>query len=395
MRSTALSGLPAMLACLLAIAGCASTPTPAPAPDPRPPLTLVGYVTAGEPVRASAAAELDVANFAFAAPDAAHRVGLGTAQNAAALSELVRLRQRAPGLRVVLSIGGWGAGHFSEAAATPQTRAVFVDSAMALLRQYDLDGLDIDWEYPTLADAGISASADDKAHFTALLSDLRAALDAQGARDGRRYLLTIAAAEGRLASGLDLPAIAPLLDWINLMTYDFYGSLTPTTGHAAALGRSRLAPAEARTTETAVDSFLRAGVPAAKLHVGMAFYGRRFGEVAPRQAGLLQPYRSDGGFISYRQIVEGDLTGSGGFESHWDPQARAAWLWNPRSAQMISYEDPRALREKVAYARAQGLGGVMFWELHQDHGQDLLDVVRQAIDAPAPAAATSALTPAR
>jgi chitinase len=142
-----------------------------------------------------------------------------------------------------------------------------------------------------------------------------------------------------------------------------------------------------------VDSFLRAGVPAAKLHVGMAFYGRRFGEVAPQQAGLLQPYRRDGGFISYRQIVEGDLVGSGGFASHWDPQARAAWLWNPRSAQMISYEDPRALREKVAYARAQGLGGVMFWELHQDHGQDLLDVVRQAIDDPA--AARPDLIPAR
>ncbi|TAA39201.1 glycoside hydrolase family 18 protein [Pseudoxanthomonas winnipegensis] len=394
MRLIASSGLSAVLACLLTLTGCASAPSPAQPTFPRKPLTLVGYVTAGEPVRASAAAKLDVANFAFAAPDAAHRVSLGTTQNAAALSALVRLRQQAaPGLRVVLSIGGWGAGHFSEAAATPQARAIFVDSAMALLRQYDLDGLDIDWEYPTLADAGISASADDKAHFTALLGDLRAALDAQGARDGRRYLLTIAAAEGRLASGLDLPAIAPLLDWINLMTYDFYGSLTPTTGHAAALGRSRLAPADARTTEAAVEGFLRAGVPAAKLHVGMAFYGRRFGEVAPQQAGLLQPYRSDGGFISYRQIVEGDLVGSGGFASHWDPQARAAWLWNPRSAQMISYEDPRALRDKVAYARAQGLGGVMFWELHQDHDQDLLDVVRQAIDDPA--AARPDLIPAR
>jgi chitinase len=252
---------------------------------------------------------------------------------------------------------------------------------MALLRTHDLDGLDIDWEYPTLDDAGISASPDDKANFTALLGQLRAALDAEGARQQRRYVLSIAAAEGRFASGLDLPRIAPLLDWINLMTYDFHGSLTPTTGHAAGLGASKRDPDHARNGEAAAQYFLDAGVPAAKINLGMAFYGRRFGDVTDAQHGLYQRFASDGGFISYGEIVQGQLLRHG-FTRYWDDDAQSAWLWNPATHQMISYDDPQALQAKVRYVRTHGLGGVMYWEYRQDDGEALLDVVRGALDTP-------------
>lgn len=377
----------ALICAVLSLAACASAGfppvDPPPLSPPTPALKLIGYVSNGATLPAISARKLDVVNFAFAVVDPQHRVSLPDADGPRMLDGLVRLRQDNPRLKIVLSIGGWGAGYFSEAAATAPARQAFVDSAMALLRTHDLDGLDIDWEYPTLDDAGISASPGDKANFTALLGQLRRALDAEGATRHRRYLLSIAAAEGRFASGLDLPRIAPLLDWINLMTYDFHGSLTPTTGHAAGLGASRLDPGHARNGAAAAQYFLDAGVPAAKINLGMAFYGRRFGQVTDARHGLYQPFASDGGFISYGEIVQGRLL-QHGFIRYWDADAQAAWLWNPATGQMISYDDPQALQAKVRYVRQHGLGGVMYWEYRQDDGEALLDVVRTAIDTPGP-----------
>lgn len=370
-----------LLLCLLLL-GCMTAPAlagPAVQAAARP--RVVGYVANGEQLPDIDPRKLNVINFAFTVVGPDHRVRFPDALGPRTVDGLVALRKRNPDLKIVLSIGGWGAGHFSEAAATPAARQAFTDSAMALLRRHDVDGLDVDWEYPTVGDAGISASPADRDNFTALLKSLRAALEAQGKDTQRHYLLTIAAAEGRFAAGLDLPRIAPMLDWINLMTYDFYGSATPTTGHSGALYPSAQRRGEGRSADEAVRYFTQAGVPAAKLHLGMAFYGRRFGDVQADQHGLLQRYASDGGFISYRRIVDERLT-EHGFERHWDDSAQAAWLWNPSTAQMISYDDPQALRAKVAYVRRHGLGGVMFWEYREDHDEDLLDVVGKALDAP-------------
>lgn len=369
-----LTALCAMTLCQLAVSAAAGE-------RPR----VVGYVANGETLPDIDPRKLDIINFAFTVVDPAHRVHFPDALGPRTVDGLVKLRARNPDLKIVLSIGGWSAGNFSEAAATPAARQAFTDSAMALLRRHDLDGLDVDWEYPTVADAGISASPADRDNFTALLQSLRNALDAHGKTRQRHYLLTIAAAEGRFAAGLDLARISPLLDWINLMIYDFYGSATPTTGHSGGLYPSAQRKGEGRSADEAVRYFLEAGVPAAKLHLGMAFYGRRFGDVQPAQQGLFQRYASDGGFISYRQIIDKRLTDNG-FERHWDDRAQAAWLWNPKTAQLISYDDPQALRAKVDYVRRHGLGGVMFWEYREDHGEDLLDVVQQALRAPAPRA---------
>lgn len=126
---------------------------------------------------------------------------------------------------------------------------------------------------------------------------MRARLDAEG--DGKRhYLLTIAAAEGRAAEGLELPRIARSLDWINLMTYDFYGGLTKTTGHHSGLRNSPLALPTGRNTVDAVQYFLDAGVPADKINVGVPFYGRTFGDVGPDNHGRFQKFTTEGGFIT-------------------------------------------------------------------------------------------------
>src|SRR4029077_7128957 len=98
--------------------------------------------------------------------------------------------------------------------------------------------------------------------------------------------LSIAAADGPFVSGVDIAAVAPYLDWFNLMTYDFVNSLTPFTGHHSGLGAAQNAPPEARTAQRAVRQFLSAGVPPDKLVVGAAFYGREFADVAAVHRGL-------------------------------------------------------------------------------------------------------------
>lgn len=346
---------------------------------------VIGYVSDGEKLPPISARKLDVINFAFAHVNPQHEVFLPRETAARSLAGLTALRKDNPDLKIVLSVGGWGAGNFSEAAATEAARARFADTAVELVRRHDLDGVDIDWEYPGHPGPGISYSADDKANFPLMLEAVRTKLDALGKTQGDRYyLLTIAAADGDAARGLDIPRISAILDWINLMTYDFYGSLKRTTGHHAGLRPSRTAEPGSRNTVQAVEEFLAGGTPPRKLHVGLAFYGRTFDEVTDGNNGLDQPFASGGGFISWREIARSRLNKEG-YVRHWDDQAQAAWLWNPTLRKMISYEDPQALKAKVAYVREKRLGGVMYWEQSNDPDEQLLDVTREALFTDTPA----------
>lgn len=340
---------------------------------------VIGYVMDGETLPRISAEKLDVINFAFALVRPDNTIYLPGETATRSLAALTGLRKVNPQLKVLVSVGGWGGDHFSEAALTDASRARFADSAIAMVHAHDLDGVDIDWEYPTLPGPGISHRPQDRENFSLMLETLRARLDALGQEQGgRHYLLTIAAAEGVAAQGLEIARITGSLDWINLMAYDFYGSLTSTTGHHTGLHRSRTAEADGRATDTAVEEFLAAGVPPRKLNVGVAFYGRGFADVQPDNQGLNQPFKRDGGFLSWRQI-KADHLGQPGFIRHWDEQAQAPWLWNADSRHFISYDDPQSLRAKAAFVRAKGLGGIMYWEHRQDADEELLDVIRAGL----------------
>ena len=342
---------------------------------------VVGYVMDRDPLPAIGAHKLDAVVFSFALIDPAHTVYFPRPGMTRRLDQLVALRREHPDLQVLLAIGGWGAGHFSEAAATENGRLAFARTAVALVRRHDLDGLDIDWEYPTLPGPGISHAPADRANFPLLLKAVRDALDTLSVRTGKRYLLTIAAADGEAARGLDLPRIVPLVDGIHLMTYDFDGGPGGSTTHHAGLHRSASAGDEVRNTVRAVDEFLLAGVPPRKLLVGMAFYGKRFTDVAAGNDGLHQPFAGTVSFLPWREI-RNDWLLREGFVRHWDEAAQAAWLWNARSREFISYEDPDAIRAKAAFARERGLGGVMYWQHDQDDDEHLLDVAREAMSVP-------------
>jgi chitinase len=358
------------------LAGCATIAMPPPVPAGPTHYLVVGYDTVAHGVGAMDVDKIDVLIFAFAHVEQ-DRVVLD-ADGAQRLQQLVALKAAHPRLRVAVSVGGWGAGGFSEAAGTDAGRRRFADSAAQMLVASGADGLDVDWEYPGHDEAGIAASPADRAHFTLLLQAVRASLDRAGAAHGRqgagRYTLSIAAADSQFVDGIDIAAVAPLLDWFNLMTYDFNNSLTPTTGHHAGLHASALAVPGARTTDRAVRQFLAAGVPPHKLLIGVAFYGLQFNEVHASDYGLYQPYGRFGTAHPWPEL-EKDFIGKHGYVRYWDANAQAPYLWNAATRSFISYDDPQSIAAKAAYVKAHRLGGIMYWEQSQDAHNQLLDAM--------------------
>lgn len=344
------------------------------AANARPPVAyrVIGYATGWNPVQDKDLHKIDTLIFAFAKVEGG-RVVLG-ATAAERLQPLIALKSRDPGLKVDISVGGWSAGGFSEAAGTATGRKAFADSAARMVVARDADGLDIDWEYPGHNESGIAASPDDRRNFTLLLQAVRASLDAAGAVHHRHYTLSIAIADGPFVSGIDLAAVARYVDWFNMMTYDFCNSMTPETCHHTGLHASKLAPADARTTGRAVRQFLAAGVPAGKLVIGAAFYARVFGGVDAAHDGLYQPYKKFVGEVPWPKL-KADFIGKQGFARHWDPQADAPWLWNAGTHTFITYDDPESIAAKTAFVKARHLGGIMYWEQSLDPTDELLDAI--------------------
>jgi chitinase len=359
--------LSALLA-MLAVPACALGAQPAPAAGEH--YRVVAYDTVQHPIPADEADRIDTLIFAFARV-VDGRVTLDAAARGR-LQQRIALKAAHPGLKVTVSVGGWGAGGFSEAAATAAGRQRFADSAAALLAETHADGLDVDWEYPGHHESGIASSPQDREHFTALLKTLRATLDRDGR--GKHYLLSIAAADGPFVDGIDIAAVAPSLDWFNLMTYDFCNAMTPTTCNHTGLHASKLAPADARTLARAVRQFLAAGVPPAKLVPGVAFYGREFAEVDPAHHGLFQHYGHFQGMIPWPRL-KADYIDHRGYVRYWDAQAEAPYLWNQQTRRFISYDDPRSIAAKAAYVKAQHLGGLMYWEQGNDPDGELLRAI--------------------
>lgn len=292
------------------------------------------------------------------------------------------VRQRNPRIKVLISVGGWGVGGFSDAALTDSSRQRFAQTAVALLRTQRADGLDVDWEYPGHHEADIDWRPADRENFTALLTTLRQAFDRASREDAqapRHYLLTAALADGRYLDHVQLAAVAAQLDWINVMTYDFNNSLTSTTGHHAGLFRSAASrDPHDRSTDGAVREYLAAGVPEEKIVIGAAFYARAFAAVRDRDNGRYQPYGRYLTTYDWPQL-QASYIDRNGFRRYWDEQAQAPYLWNAQTRGFVSYEDPQSLRAKAAYVKAQRLGGVMYWEQSLDPDNQLFDALATAL----------------
>jgi chitinase len=349
----------------------------APAPLSRD-FRVVGYVAGWSIPSVIHPEKLTHINFAFAHIGDDGKVRFESPQYAAALKSLLALKEQNPRLKVVVSVGGWQAEGFSDAALTDTSRNVFARSAIDLLHEYDIDGIDLDWEYPGQGIAGIKYRTEDKRNFTLLLKTLRAQLDATSKARSRSgpdaYTLTIASADREYFDHTEMDRLHVYVDWINIMSYDFFNSLTSTTGHHAGLFPSEFAAPTDRSANASVEQHIAAGIPPQKLVLGVAFYGRAFAGAKPLNNGLNQPYERYEGDHSYADLAA-KFIGRQGFVRYWDERAKAPYLWNDSSKIFITYDDPQSIREKANYVRDHHLGGMMFWELSQDRNDELLDVI--------------------
>jgi chitinase len=354
-----------------AILLCLGFATPGFGAPINPPYRIVGYVEGWSTPAVIHPEKLSHINFAFAHIGADGRVSLADAAMEANLKRLVALKATNPRLKILISVGGWEADGFSDAALGESSRAVFVDSAVELVRRYSLDGVDIDWEYPGQGVAGIKYRAEDRHNFTLLLKALRNKL-------GNRLLLTIASADREYFQHTEMDKLHVYLDWINVMSYDFFNSLTPTTGHHAGLYKSSSAAPADRDADSSVKQHLAAGIPAEKIVLGIAFYGRGFTEVRQVNHGLNQPYGRFESAHDYSELAN-SLIGRQGYVRYWDDRAKAPFLWNSSSRTFISYDDPQSIRAKARYVKEHHLGGMMFWELSEDRNDELLDVIVESL----------------
>ena len=289
--------------------------------------------------------------------------------------EFKRIRKENAECKLVLSVGGWGAGGFSEAAADAEGREKFALTAVEIVKKYELDGLDIDWEYPCISTAGIAATDDDRENFTKLIKISREIMDKELGKD---KMLTIAAGAGEyFINSTNMREVEKYLDYVQLMTYDLRGGYHIITGHHTNLLDDRKDILQA-SAKKAADCFEKAGVPREKLILGAAYYSRMWKGVPERENGLHQMAETTGGYgPSYGELVK-DYINKNGYNRYFDEEARAPWLFNGDT--FISYDDEVSCKEKAEYVVNNGLGGIMFWEYRLDETRTLTEVMRKALD---------------
>ena len=269
------------------------------------------------------------------------------------LRRLVAYKKSYPELKILLMIGGWGsnANGFSPMAANPAKRKLFCDECVRICKEFGLDGVDLDWEYPTYAAEGNEASDDDTANFTILMKELRAAL-------GEDKIISYAASDS--GDYIDNAAVLEWVDYINVMTY----SMGDPPYHNSPLYKSELT--RKRSGEMSIEIFHNQGVPYNRMNYGMAFYGHGDGTIYP----------SSVKYYNIKEILEeGTCEGKNvkGYNiRHWDDVGKNVYLGDASGKLYASYEDPESLGYRVEFLKKKGMLGALAWEYREDSRDGVL-----------------------
>jgi chitinase len=334
-----------------------------------PPFKIIGYYAewtdARYPLSGIPGDKLTHVNYAFARIGADNRLtwkdGL--------FGQIASLKQKYPHLKFILSVGGWtDSGPFYEMAATEEGRRTFARSCADFLKtNSQFDGIDLDWEHPVIGGLQKTGQPRDAHNYVLLLSAVRKAI-------GPGALLTIAvSASPRGIEPLEYADMAPFLDWVSPMTYDFHTGGARTGFNSALYNHGD--PNPRLNLHDAVQALIEKGVPRGKIAAGLAFFARGWKGVESAE-----PWTAGAGSLpvgGYKTIAETYLKNPG-FVRHWDAVAKVPWLYNAASKEWISYDDPESIRLKGEYVAAQKLAGAMFWELSHDNGA-LLDALRAGL----------------
>jgi len=162
------------------------------------------------------------------------------------------------------------------------------------------------------------------------------------------------------------------LDFINIMTYDYYTGGSKNTGHHANLYKSEFDDAKGSNSAKAVEEHVQAGIPIEKLVLGVPFYGRWWKGTTPENNGLYQMATGKTGGFSYKTVVD-SITGKN-FIPYWDESAKAPYIWREKDSLFLTYENPKSLQYKIDYLKNKNMGGIMFWQFNGDNG-DLLKTI--------------------
>lgn len=301
-----------------------------------------------------------------------NRLSIRSRKDSVDILSLTSLKERYPGLKILLSLGGWGGCRTcSEVFGSDSGRSQFAQSALDVLREYRADGLDLDWEYPAVEGyPGHPYSANDRHNFTLLAQKLREVF-------GTRYEITIAAGATSLclSQSIEWSAVMPYVDRIHLMTYDFTNGFSRVTGHHTPLYST---PEQHESTDNAVRFLDSVGVPNSKIVIGLAFYARAWANVPDTNNGLYQP----GTFLRYVGYKDfgGFFGKDSAFTYHWDSTAQAPFRYSGTNRTFATFDDKNSITMKVRYAVEHHLAGVMFWELSEDTVRNgLLDAIAREL----------------
>ncbi|WP_068777347.1 glycoside hydrolase family 18 protein [Paenibacillus sp. FJAT-26967] len=275
------------------------------------------------------------------------------------------LKKNNPQTRLVLAIGGYGAGGFSDA-SLGENRREFTDNIIALLKELNLDGIDIDWEYPASDAWGTQKSRpEDTQNFTLLMKELREKMNLLPHKK-KKYILSFASGtQDWYFKNVEVETVQKYVDYINLMSYDLTGKWSDTTGYNSNL----YADADNKSV-TSVDKiismYLEHHIDPQKILLGVPAYSYGWKDVKSEGDGSFSPgtpIEINKVDLSYKALEE-DYFDKNNFKRYYDEQAKAAYLFDGET--FISYEDKEALKEKIAYIKAKNLGGAMVWEYSQD-----------------------------
>ncbi|EAW14096.1 bacteriodes thetaiotaomicron symbiotic chitinase [Aspergillus clavatus NRRL 1] len=279
--------------------------------------------------------------------------------------QFTALKQKKPSLKTYISVGGWDLGGkvFSDMVKFPGTRQSFITSAIAMMKQYGFDGIDIDWEYPAAEDRG--GVEGDTANLVKFLAEMRDAI-------GNDFGLTATLPSSYwYMKGFDIVSMAKYVDYFNFMAYDIHGTWDGTTSNSSS---PDVNPHTNLTEISAgLDLLWRNSIDPSKVLLGLGFYGRSFTLADPSCNTPGCPFytknNSTGGGVA------GECTVTSGILSdyeinrileqynvnvEYDATAGVNWMtWN--SNQWVSYDNARTLRQKADFANGKCLAGLFSW----------------------------------
>ncbi|KAF8845828.1 glycoside hydrolase [Paxillus ammoniavirescens] len=339
--------------------------------------------------------------FAFALPDSNFALAWDTATAPGLLRSLVPAAHAAS-VNVFLSIGGWtGSKFFSTAVSSPQNRAAFANNIYDVYNQYDLDGIDIDWEYPgQLGDQGNLESSSDAANMLEFLKVLKAKLPNTAKISAAVQDTPFAGPDGRPMK--DVSAFAQVLDFVTLMNYDTSETKQPAGPNAPLWDGCGNSSQPSQTAVAGYNAWTAAGFPASQLVLGVPAYGYVVDSSAERLSSRSsrKAVPDDSGQIQFESLIsqgllsqssDGSFVGAGGFTRDWDSCSATPYLYS--GDQVIPYDDTESLGMKAAWVRKMNMGGVNLFDIHGDTSEHHLTIALRDNLMGVPQAGPAAVSP--